>query len=164
MQEKQLKLFSWLDKFEIGAVTLLLSAMTVVVFLQIFFRFVIKGPLPWSEELARYLMVWAVFIGASMGAKEGAHIGVKALVSVLPLPAKRVAVVLAGLLSLAFCLLIVVLSWEVVMFQTSSGQLSPAMEIPIYWAYLAVPVGSLLMGLRFIQFTLIELRSLEVTE
>ncbi|GAW93783.1 TRAP transporter small permease [Calderihabitans maritimus] len=160
MQQKEPpKFLYWLDKFEEGAVTILLGAMTVVVFLQVFFRFVIKGSLPWSEELARYLMVWAVFIGASIGAKEGAHIGVEAFVAFLPAKLRRVALVLAGAFSLLFCIIIAYLSFKVVGFLMKSGQLSPAMQIPIFWAYLAIPVGSILMAIRFVQATAAKLRN-----
>ena len=154
MGNNQLKFFSWLDKFEIAVVTGLLGTMIVVVFLQVFFRFVIQGSLPWSEELARYLMVWTVFIGASIWAKEGSHIGVEALVSAFPPRLKRFSIVLAGVVNVIFCIIIAVISFEVVTFIHGSGQLSPAMRIPMYWAYLAIPVGIVLMGLRFIQATL----------
>ncbi|MEL7565674.1 MAG: TRAP transporter small permease [Dehalobacterium sp.] len=154
MEKEQAKFFLWLDRFEKTAVTILLSAMTIVVFLQVFFRFVIKGSLPWSEELSRYLMIWAVFIGASMGAKVGAHIGVEAFISFFPKKVRMAAIILSGILSVLFCLVILVLSIKVVLAIKLSGQLSPAMAIPMYWAYLAVPVGVLLMGTRFIQATI----------
>jgi C4-dicarboxylate transporter DctQ subunit len=154
MGKTQLRFFSWLDKFEIAAVTGLLGAMIVVVFLQVFFRFVIQGSLPWSEELSRYLMIWTVFIGASIGAKEGAHIGVEALVEAFPRGLKRFSILLAGALNVLFCVAVAVISFKVVAFLQGSGQLSPAMRIPMFWAYLAIPVGTTLMGLRFIQATL----------
>lgn len=151
------KFFRWLDRFEIAVVTGLLGAMIVVVFLQVVFRFVIKGSLPWSEELSRYLMIWTVFIGASIGAKEGAHIGVEALVAAFPPRLKRASIVLAGVMNVIFCIVAAVISFEVVEFLHESGQLSPAMRIPMYWAYLAIPAGVALMGLRFIQATLSKL-------
>ncbi len=164
MEKEQSKFFQWLDMSEKTAVTILLGAMIIVVFLQVFFRFVIKGSLPWSEELSRYLMVWAVFIGASMGAKAGAHIGVGAFVSLFPKKLRMVAVLLSGFLSVLFCLIILVLSFKVVLSIKAAGQLSPAMEIPMYWAYLAVPVGMLLMGIRFIQATVGKFKEEGTTE
>lgn len=155
--QKKLRFGFLLDKFEETAITILLGTMIAVVFLQIIFRFIIKGSLPWSEELARYLMVWAVFIGASIGAKEGAHIGVEAFISMLPPKLKRFSIFLAGGFSILFCIIVAVLSFIVVNFLMISGQRSPAMEIPIFWAYLAISVGSVLMGIRFIQTTISKL-------
>jgi len=148
------KLLTCLDKVQTGIVVVALSAMIVVVGLQVFFRFVIKGSLPWSEELARYLMVWTVYIGASLGAKEGAHIGVEAFIRLLPKKLYRLACLLAGTISVIFCIVIAILSFKVVQGIYNTGQLSPAMEIPMYWAYAAVPVGTILMALSFLQATL----------
>ncbi|MBZ4688581.1 MAG: C4-dicarboxylate transporter, DctQ subunit [Clostridia bacterium] len=158
-ERKQLKVFDYMDKIEASLVTALLGGMTVVVFLQVFFRFVIKGSLPWSEELARYFMVWAVFIGASIGAREGAHIGVEAVVNFLPASLKKGATLIAGLLSVVFSILIMFLSFKVIAVLIKTGQKSPAMEIPMYWAYLAIPTGCILMGVRFFQATLEKLKA-----
>ncbi len=143
--------FRSIDNFEEGVVVIFLAAMTAVVFLQVIFRFVIKGSLPWSEEVSRYLMVWVTFIGASIGVKHGAHIGVEAFVNLLPVVLRRWAAILAGLLSLAFLAVIAYNSSRLIQFLWSTGQLSPAMQIPMYWAYLAVPAGTILMGIRFVQ-------------
>lgn len=152
--ESRLARFSmWLDRFEKGAVTVLLGTMTIVVFLQVFFRFVVKGSLPWSEELARYVMVWAVFFGASMGAKIGAHIGVEAFVNLFPQKIKRLMIIVSAFFTQIFCVLVFVLSFQVVSRIYQSGQVSPAMEIPMYLPYLAVPVGAVLMSIRFLQAT-----------
>ncbi len=153
---RQYKL-AWLDWFEKTAVTALLGTMIAVVFLQVIFRFVIKGSLPWSEELARYVMVWAVFIGASMGAKSGAHIGVEAFVKVLPEGWKKPLVIVSAAFSVLFCGVVFALSAKVVINIFTSGQVSPAMEIPMYWAYAAVPVGILLMGVRFVEAAVLAL-------
>ncbi len=145
------RLSVWLDRFEKGAVTVLLGTMIIVIFLQVFFRFVVKGSLPWSEELARYVMVWAVFFGASMGAKTGAHIGVEAFVSFFPSKLQRLMILISAVLTQIFCLLVFVLSMQVVLRIHEMEQVSPAMEIPMYIPYLAVPVGAVLMSIRFLQ-------------
>ena len=57
----------------------LLISMSVIIIYQVFSRFVLEASLPWSEELTRYLMIWAVFIGASLALRNGALIGVEAI-------------------------------------------------------------------------------------
>ncbi len=156
MEMQEAKFFRWLTRFEMAGVTVTLGLMTVVVFLQVFFRFVIKGSLPWSEELSRYLMIWAVFFGASMGAKSGAHIGVEAFTRLFPRSARKAAILIAGFFSVLFCIIIFFLSAKVVGAIYKTGQVSPAMEMPMYWAYLAVPVGSIMMAVRFLQATAIK--------
>lgn len=151
MGSKLSKFLEWLDWFEKSAVTVLLGAMTVVVFLQVFFRFVVKGSLPWSEEMARYVMVWAVFFGASMGAKTGAHIGVEAFVNFFPHRLRRIMIIVSAVFTQIFCWLVCILSLQVVYRIYEMEQVSPAMEIPMYVPYLAVPFGAVLMSIRFMQ-------------
>ena len=63
----------FLNNIEEFIVVPLVAVMTAVIILQVFFRYVLKGSLPWSEELSRYLMIWVTFVGASIGVKRGAH-------------------------------------------------------------------------------------------
>ncbi len=52
--------------------------------LQVFSRYVLNLPLAWTEELARYLFVWSVFVGASQAMRYGEHIAIGLLVARLP--------------------------------------------------------------------------------
>ncbi len=151
--KKQSFFFSFLDKFEDYSVALLYTTMVIVIFLQVFFRFVIKASLPWSEELARYIMAYAVFIGAAIAAKEGAHIGINVIVGALPRPFDKYMKGIAMFISFIFSVLLVYLSVIIVMFLMKTGQKSPALLIPIWVAYFSVPLGAFLMSIRFLQTT-----------
>lgn len=151
MDKKQNSFFDFLDKFEDLSVTVLYSLMIVIIFLQVFFRFVVKASLPWSEELARYIMAWAAFIGASIAAKEGAHIGIDVIVSRFPKGLNKYTKIFAFLISALFSVLLIYLAILIIQFLMKTGQKSPAMRIPIWIAYLSVPIGSVLMSIRFLQ-------------
>ncbi|MEW6662409.1 MAG: TRAP transporter small permease [Bacillota bacterium] len=139
------------DNIEEYIIMVLLPVMVVVVFVATMARYLQLFSLPWSEELARYIMVWLAYIGASLGIKRGAHLGIDALVNALP-PKLRVALIFVrtGII-LLFTGLVVFYSYQIISHQQRIGQTSPALFIPIWWAYLAVPVGSLMMGIRSIQ-------------
>lgn len=121
------------------AVCAMLLVMVVVVFLQVIFRFVLHSSLPWSEELARYLMVWISFLGASIGVKRKSHIGVEFLVSLLPPRWKKRAALFVSAVSCVFFGYLVVYGERIL--QTVGSQLSPAMEVSM-----AIPYGSILTG------------------
>lgn len=160
-------------------VTLALGIMIVVIFLQIVFRYwsAVSIPgfawlteyirdaamflLPWTEEVARYTMLWAVFIGAGMGAKTGVHVGVDAFVRLLPPKILRYVTIFSGLCSIAFCLSLTILGVVLLDIMWETGQRSSAVEIPMVWAYLCVPVGGFLTALRFYQAMAGKLRSLQ---
>lgn len=149
--KKQHPFFSFLDKFEDYSITIMFSAIIIVVFLQVFFRFVIKASLPWSEELTRYIMAYTVFIGAAIAAKEGAHVGITAFVDCLPKSANKFVRVLSTFISFLFSVLLIYLSVILITFLIKSGQKSPAMLIPMWIAYFSVPLGAVLMSIRFLQ-------------
>ena len=78
-----------LAKIEAAVLIMLVVAMTVVVFLQVFYRYVLTQPLYWSEELARYLFVWLSILGATLGLQRGGHFGLDILCRRLPEKGRR---------------------------------------------------------------------------
>ena len=119
------------------------AAMSVIVMLQIIFRFVIFIPLPWSEELARYLMIWTGMVGSFVALREGRHIGVTMVVDRLP---PRAATWVSVFVQAATILFLVILAQQgLALTLVNLSQLSPAMRIPMFYPYLAVPVGAALM-------------------
>lgn len=125
------------------AVSALLTVMVVIVFLQVIFRFVIHSSLPWSEEAARYIMVWIAFLGAAIGVRKKSHIGVEALVMILPARAQRGAAFIVCLLSALFFSFLI--KYGRLILNTVGFQRSPAMEISMAIPYSAILVGSVLM-------------------
>lgn len=152
----------FLDRFEEWAIIVLLSAMSVLVFVSTFTRYVFFYPITWGEEAARYMMVWLAYIGASAGLKRGSHLGVEAFVTVLPKSWRPFLNVLRYLIIIVFNALVVLLARQIMANQMLTGQTSPALAIPIYFAYAAVPVGAVLMTLRSIQHIVLILRKKEV--
>src|SRR5690625_5147839 len=61
-----------------------LIVMVVIIFLQIVSRIVIQSSFSWTEELARFLMIWLTFLGAAFSFQHGAHIGISMLTDKLP--------------------------------------------------------------------------------
>ncbi|MDR1621841.1 MAG: TRAP transporter small permease [Synergistaceae bacterium] len=117
----------------------MMAAMVVIVFAQVIFRFVLRASLPWSEEAARYIMAWISMLGASIGIRRKGHIGVEALVMLLPAAFKRVVAALMTLVASGFFSGMVV--YGVKICKVVAAQESPAMEISM-----AVPYSSLVAG------------------
>ena len=148
------------EKVEDYAVTVFFMTMIVVIFMQITFRAVasIDHPffanvpaLPWTEELARYAMAYLVFVGASVTAKEGAHVGITALPNALPPRAERYLRTAALLIAFAFSLIVLNISLDILQQMMGTGQISPVLAVPMWTIFLALPIGSALMSIRFLQ-------------
>ena len=71
------------DLFEYGS-TVFLACILIVVILQVFFRYVAQIVVPWTEEAARYLCIWMVFLGAAAAVAKKSHICVTFLVERVP--------------------------------------------------------------------------------
>src|SRR4030067_1492700 len=122
---------------------LVTGTMTLVVLLGVFFRYILKAPLPWSEELARYLMVWGASLGASVAYREGTHIAITLFVDKLHGETGKVITWFTQIIIIVFMAIVMVEGF--ILVSKLSGQTSPAMEIPMAWPYLAIPVGCLLI-------------------
>jgi C4-dicarboxylate transporter DctQ subunit len=97
--------------FEEGVIGLLLVATTLLVFIEVVARFGFSTGFIWMEELTLHLAGWLVLFGASWGVKIGAHIGVDAVVRLLPHSGKRFFAIIASLASLVYCGLLIYGSW-----------------------------------------------------
>ena len=128
----------------------MIALMSVVVFLQVIFRFVLKMSLPWSEELSRYLQVYITFFGTAYGVKTGAHLGIEAFTQLLPKKAKKAVYILVQVVSMGVCALIAKYGFAIVLQQMASNQVSPVMRIPMWCIYGAIPVGMLFCIVRYI--------------
>ena len=131
--------------FEAYLCAIAIAVMSVVVFVQVVFRFIVKSSLPWSEELSRYLQVYITFFGTAYGIQTGAHLGIEAFTHLLPKGGRKVLAILVQIVSMLVCTLILKLGVDIVMSQMASGQVSPAMRI-----YGAIPMGMAFCVIRYI--------------
>jgi TRAP-type C4-dicarboxylate transport system permease small subunit len=124
----------------------LLAAMTLLVGAQIAGRFAFGYSLFWSDELARYLLVWIAFLGMSIGVHRGIHPGVDSLVRALPPTWRRAA----GLAAATCCLLffLIMAGHGALLVHRTWLQRSPSLGLRMGIPYLAVPVAGLLMLLH----------------
>jgi C4-dicarboxylate transporter DctQ subunit len=124
---------------------------SAILFADVVLRYVFLMPLSWSEELVRYVMVWMVFVGSSVIVKKGGHVAVDVLPLFLPPKLKKALERLIPISAIVFCLVLFYFSWHHTMRVKLSNQITTAMEAPMWVMYLAIPVGSLMMAIRWAQ-------------
>ena len=123
---------------------LLMTLLTVLVFLQVITRYVLVYPWEWPEELARMLFVWLALLGAVVAMRGSGHFSIGAFVDRLPSHLRRGIAVLLRLTLLGFLVLVAYLGLDAA-FRVRD-QLSTAMEISMSYGYAAVPVSFTLMA------------------
>ena len=145
-----LKISNWLNRLCEIALIGILGAMAIVVFLQVLFRYVLHLPLFWTEEFARYCLVWASLLGASVALKRQEHIAVTFFLERFP---PRSAGILTTVSQISVGLILAVMTWGGTMLVlVTSSQISPALRIPMAIPYLALPIGSAIMLFHMITF------------
>ncbi len=127
-------------------------AMALIVVLQVFFRYILNQSLMWSEEVARYLLVWLTFLGATVAYYRGVNPGVEVLYRRLPGMAQWFCQLITILLSLVFSSLMVVYGYKFAYFVRL--QISPALQIPKWLPHTIIPLAGLVMCIHSLTFLL----------
>ncbi|SME98642.1 TRAP-type C4-dicarboxylate transport system, small permease component [Tistlia consotensis] len=142
----------------VALIAVLLGVMT----LQIVMRYGFNGSLIWAEELCRYLLIWVSLLAGSLAYERGEIAAVTLLRDALP---RRGALCLATLANLAAAVLCGVLVHYGLRYAALVGaQPIPALRFlfqdsfgwaawtvpPVYWVYVALPLGMGLLGLRLL--------------
>jgi len=139
------------DHFEEYFLVWSLMFSVALVFFQIVMRYVFSHSLSWTEELARYLFLWQVWLGASFAVKKQAHLKITVLTdSLTGLPQKTVEL-LALFLWFSISLFLAYSGGRLALLLLQRGQVSPAMRMPMGYAYASVPVGAFLMCIRLLE-------------
>ncbi len=145
-----------LEEILIGA---LLATTSLILFANVVARYVFNWGVPWAEELVRYEIIWMVFIGGSVAARKGIHIGVDILVNFSPPALRRPITVIINAISLVFCIFLVILGSDLAAQTKMFGQVTPALEAPMWVVQAAIPLGGGLMAVRFLQRIIASLRN-----
>jgi TRAP-type C4-dicarboxylate transport system permease small subunit len=133
---------AWINWGVEGVVWVLVALTTVVTSAQVFFRYALGSSLSWSEELARYLFVWIIFLGTSVAARRHQHIVVDVFVRMFPRSWYRSIHAATTGVSIVFFAILAYVSLQLV--QNALYQHSTALDISVAWVYAAAPIGAML--------------------
>ena len=121
----------------------MMAGMTLSVLLGVLFRYILKDSLSWSEELARYLMIWCACLGAAVAYREGSHFAITLIVDKFHGNLAKIIRKVAEIM--VFIFFVIVAAEGIVLLSGLEGQTTPAMQIPMGVPYLAVPVACLII-------------------
>jgi TRAP-type transport system small permease protein len=123
----------------------LLIVVVAVVFINVVGRYFFHAPLRWSDEVAQFLFLWLAYLGALAALMGGRHYSFPNLIDMLPAKARLAVKTLSDLLVLA---MLGILVWTgVQLVDLLRHQRSPALDVPIYYVYAALPLVSALMAI-----------------
>lgn len=135
-----------IDKYIGYILVFLMALMTLDVLWGVFTRYAMGSQASWSEELARFLLIWIGILGAAFASGQNMHLAIELLMPKLqPKGQRRLKIIIYLLISL-FSLTVMVVGGIRLMYITQVlGQLSPALRIPMWMVYSIVPLSGLLV-------------------
>jgi TRAP-type C4-dicarboxylate transport system permease small subunit len=122
-------------------------SLAFIVFLQFFTRYVLNDSLAWTEEIARYGLMWIVFIGGAMVTRRNTHIAVELLSNVMkPGPLRAALLAFVDFIKLGFMGMLAFFSWTIT--ERMHMQRMTVFELPMSYVYGGVALGCFLMFIR----------------
>lgn len=151
------KTLKWLDEYlEIGICVVLMVVMTLLIFVQVIMRYVFSNSLTWSEELARYVFIWLIYLGISYAAKQMKHVKIQAALYLFPRRLRPYITIIGDIVMFLFSLFVIWYGAGMVAFQGMFR--AAALGIPMSWIYAAPVVGFALTTIRQIQTVVYRIR------
>ena len=121
----------------------IMLAMVTIIFSQVVARYALGNSLSWSEEIGRHLFVWMTFLGAALGVRNKAHVALDLLVNHLPQRLNKIVLAFGYLVMLVFSAVLIHTGMKMVTL--GSHQISAALQIPMKYVYIVLPISGVLM-------------------
>ena len=139
------KFLDFLDnKLEISICIVLMCVLSVVLFIQVFYRYVLQNSLSWSEELARYCFVWLILLSATYVFGQRDHICISFLKDKLEGSARRTMDIVIELVVILFSVLVLVYG-GIVITTMNMLQYDSILKIPTGTIYSIIPISGVLI-------------------
>ena len=135
-----------INKYLEYVLVVLMAIMTLDVLWGVFTRYVMDAQASWSEELARFLLIWIGILGAAYAAGKNMHLAIDLYPSSLPPPKRRRLYMLINSMIILFALTVLVIGGSRLVYVTSTlGQVSAALQLPLSVVYTVLPLSGLLV-------------------
>ena len=137
-------------------VMVMVPVMTVIIFLQVVMRYVFMSPFAWSEEMARYLLVWISCLGSAYAVRKGMHISIAFVKDMFPDTVKTLMLISSNVIVMLFFIFCLYHGW--IDSIEEWAQRTAAMQIPMTFPKLAIPIGFGLMVLFNLELLIEDLK------
>jgi len=139
------KIFPTFDRFVTYFAAFLMGAMLFIVCFQVFTRKVLGFSLSWTEELARFLLIWITFVGSALAVRNRAHMGILFFVEKFNVRAKQFAFLFSHCCIVFFSTVIMIYGGKILlMLPLIAGQYSSGLHLKYAYIYTAIVLGGLL--------------------
>lgn len=160
-----MSILKWVDRnAEKALASMLLAMIVLLIFGNVFMRYIMNASLSWGEELTLWLFVWFVWLGVSYAFHTGDHVRITVLRDVLNERSRLYADVVIAVLVLGFLVVLTVECVKLIMMPFVASQTSVVLGLPIPILYASAPVGAGMSAIRVVQHLVRTLRLIAETK
>ena len=134
----------------------LMILISIIVFAQVFNRYILKGTFAWAEEAAVYMMLWMVFLGASINILHGSNIQIDFFIRLLPDRVQKLLDAACQVICIVFTWILCQKSFQIL--KLNAHNLAPGIKIPISVMYASLTISAILMIVFFGCRTVVDLK------
>jgi C4-dicarboxylate transporter, DctQ subunit len=138
------------------------TIMCIITFANVVSRYLTGNSFAFTEEITINIFVLLVFTGASVGVKNSAHLGFTLLFDRANLPIKKLLCIFSGLLVTAVFTLFAYYGIDMVLYQKSVAQMTPALGWHQWMVSSTFPLGCILCVIRSIEVAFKEYKNLRL--
>jgi TRAP-type C4-dicarboxylate transport system permease small subunit len=139
------------ERAEEGLMVLVMAVMTMVAFINVVTRYVIRYALAFTEEIVVSLFVWLTLLGTAIAFRQGAHLGFSFIVDRAPKAVQRVSIWFAAALGVVLFGFLIYFGIGQIRSERMLGTTSESLAIPQWWYTAGIPVFGILIIARIIE-------------
>ncbi len=149
----------WIEaNLEKVVVIFLTCVMTVVLFLQVFSRYVFNLSITWSEELSIFCLVWLAYFGAALAVQQRRHLRIEVFVSFLKPRKRKLVDIACNIVFFLFCIFLVYGTYNMTILAKATGQIAAATGLKRWIVFAGLPISFSLIAFRLLQDILRQFR------
>lgn len=133
----------WLFKVASAIIFVAMLVLIVSVFLQVFTRYALRNPLFWTTEVSCFMLVYMIFLGASIALRRNEHVALDPNLVPVPPKVRSILDILSHIAVYAFILFLFYFGLSITI--QNAGSLSEALKVSYAWLYGVLPVSCVLM-------------------
>ncbi|GGD03982.1 hypothetical protein GCM10007216_38280 [Thalassobacillus devorans] len=156
-----MKLLRILDNFILKLEEFILSYAVIIIAVMVVGKALMRALFtyspPFADEVSQFSVIIATFMGISYAARKGRHISMSAFYDMAPFKIRKILMILIPAITALFLFVLAYYSYLYVIDIKNSGRVTSAMQTPLYYMYIAIPIGFALGGIQFIRNMLINI-------
>ncbi len=141
----------WYNDIESNIAVIIVIVMLIILTQQVFMRYIVHRTYGWSDEAARYLLIYFAYITAAIAVYKNAHIKIDLILKIWPSFLRPYLKLFSNVIFFIYCITVAYFSSILTSELYASGAISLGFGLPMWIVYASMPIGHIFMAIRLVQ-------------